>query len=245
MSNIFVKGSQGRVNDPGDSRHTAKKQGRRFSRYSEQEFLESYLGKDFMRRPDLSKDEFNRTFGFQEGLKELFPDQNEFLKMPKLHEGQRKLKEFMGTFMQDGQALDPKMANFMKTVDIDKFMSQFEQDAAHPTEEGRTAMGDFNKMIGELQEKMEKKGTNTWFSKDMYKIMDTLDETYGVPLELKEDVTGVKHKAYYEARAAELEALAEQYEAKADEADALLDDEKMIEGVKERLISELSPHDTE
>ena len=58
---------------------TKRRLGRRFDRYTEQEFLESYLGQDYARAADLDSNADNWTFGFQTPLKELFPDKNEFL----------------------------------------------------------------------------------------------------------------------------------------------------------------------
>mgnify|MGYP000867139411 CR=1 FL=1 len=62
VSKVFAQGSQLKVADAGDTgRHTttAQRRGRRFDKYTEQEFLESYLGKDYARRPDLSADPYN------------------------------------------------------------------------------------------------------------------------------------------------------------------------------------------
>jgi hypothetical protein len=85
VSRVFTEGSQPRMADKGEV-NTKRQPGRRFMPYSEQEFLESYLGKDYARKVDLSDDPYNQTFGYQESLKEMFPDRNVFLKYPKLKE---------------------------------------------------------------------------------------------------------------------------------------------------------------
>ena len=55
---VFVDGNQARTADSGDNTamnsSTKNMRGRRFNNYSEQEFLESYLGKDYARKIDLS-----------------------------------------------------------------------------------------------------------------------------------------------------------------------------------------------
>ena len=54
--------------------------------------MEAYLGKDYAQSVDLMENEQNQVFGFQESLKKMFPDKNEYLKMPKIREEQEKLK---------------------------------------------------------------------------------------------------------------------------------------------------------
>lgn len=62
----------------------------------------------------------------------MFPDKSEFLQLPKHKEQQEKLKQFMGIYVQDGEALDPEFANYLKTVDMDKFLGIFVPNAPHP-----------------------------------------------------------------------------------------------------------------
>ena len=57
--------------------------GRRFG-YTEEEFLESYLGKDYARKIDLNDNHDNLIFGFQDTLKDLVPDKEKYLKLPKI-----------------------------------------------------------------------------------------------------------------------------------------------------------------
>jgi hypothetical protein len=68
VSRVLGDGIQGRVarvgaNSMAES-STRRRLGRRFDRYTEQEFLESYLGKDFARAADLDANPDNWTFGF-------------------------------------------------------------------------------------------------------------------------------------------------------------------------------------
>jgi hypothetical protein len=95
-------GFQHRVLNAGEP---INKPGRRFS-YSEQEFLDAYLGRDYARSINLEDDEYNQTFGFQDSLKKLIPDRNEFLELPNEEEKIRKLNEWMGEKMEDGKAKD-------------------------------------------------------------------------------------------------------------------------------------------
>jgi len=127
---------QPRVLDAGEP---MKAPGRRFS-YSEAEFLEAYLGKDYARAVDLREDEHNQTFGFQESLKELIPDRNEFLELPKEEERIRKLNEWMGTKLHDGKAMDEEFRTFRDRFDHNALLENAmkEVDEPHPTEEGRT-----------------------------------------------------------------------------------------------------------
>jgi len=76
--------------------------------------LEAYLGKDYAQAVDLMENEHNQVFGFQDSLKKLFPDKNEYLKLPKLREEQEKLKQYMGFNKVDGESIDPRMAGFLK-----------------------------------------------------------------------------------------------------------------------------------
>lgn len=99
----------------------------------------------------------NQTFGFQESLKEMFPDKNEFLRMPKLLEEQERLKEFIGILVEDGQPLDREFAKFVESVDVDKFYNDYygQLDVPHPTEAGRTFLGDLGAKMQVLTAKAQ------------------------------------------------------------------------------------------
>lgn len=82
---VLIEGIQPKILDAGsNSKYSSTKQrlGRRFDQYTETEFLESYLGRDYARAVDLDGEEDNFTFRDQKTIKELFPDRNEFLKYP-------------------------------------------------------------------------------------------------------------------------------------------------------------------
>lgn len=68
MARILTKDVNARVIDAGDS---INKPGRRFG-YTEQDFMDAYMGKDYARAPNLDVEQ-NRTFGYQEALKQRFP----------------------------------------------------------------------------------------------------------------------------------------------------------------------------
>lgn len=112
------------------------------------------MGKDYARAVDLDADEDNFTFRDQASIKELFPDRNEFLKYPKLEQEQEKLKQFVGIFKRDGEHLDPDFARFLKQVDGAKFWADHVfENKAHPTERGRTLLGDLVEAIKKIEEK--------------------------------------------------------------------------------------------
>lgn len=152
VSGVLVDGIQPRIanrggNLMGDS-STKKRFGRRFDRYTEQEFLESYLGKDFARATDLDANTDNWTFGFQTPIKELFPDRNEFLTYPKLLEEQEQLKELVGIYRQDGKALDEGFATALDDVDPAKFTEDHVLERqVHPRDRSRTYLGDLKKAM--------------------------------------------------------------------------------------------------
>jgi hypothetical protein len=60
VGSVLTDGINGRVNISG---LPINNPGRRFD-YTEQEFLEAYLGKDFSRKIDLNENEDNHIFGF-------------------------------------------------------------------------------------------------------------------------------------------------------------------------------------
>jgi hypothetical protein len=67
VTKVFVDGFETRIADAGDNSSfssTRQRRGRRFDKYTEQEFLESYLGKDYARRPSMDNDPYNETFGY-------------------------------------------------------------------------------------------------------------------------------------------------------------------------------------
>jgi len=80
--------------------------------------LEAYLGKDYAQAVNLMENPQNQVFGFQESLKELFPDKNKYLKMPKLREEHENLKQYMGFNRVDGQSIDPRMEGFLKNTEF-------------------------------------------------------------------------------------------------------------------------------
>jgi hypothetical protein len=121
-----------------------------------------------MRRPDLSQDESNLVFGYQESLKEMFPDRNEFLKYPQLKAKKDKLKEFMNMQYEDGRPKDQEMQELVRGTfggekwGMDHVMNQihdrFGPDMEHPDDSSRTRHGDLKKLIDQLQYKMKKSG---------------------------------------------------------------------------------------
>jgi hypothetical protein len=87
VSKVFVDGSQLKIADAGENTSAnsyRQRRGRRFSKYNRQEFLEAYLGKDYARRPNLDHDPYNELFGYQDTIKELFPDFKEYLMYPNI-----------------------------------------------------------------------------------------------------------------------------------------------------------------
>mmetsp|Transcript_24320 Transcript_24320/g.37594 ORF Transcript_24320/g.37594 Transcript_24320/m.37594 type:complete len:266 (+) Transcript_24320:2338-3135(+) len=78
QARVLNEGIQTRVNPVSKKLNQL---GRKY-KYSDEDFLEAYLGKDFTAAIDLNEDEYNQTFAFQERMKDMFPDTNQFLKVP-------------------------------------------------------------------------------------------------------------------------------------------------------------------
>ena len=182
MSKVLGKGSQLKVADAGDHNSfssSKQRRGRRFDKYTEQEFLEAYLGKDYARRPDLQDDPNNLVFGFGDTLKEMFPDKNEFLTYPKMKEDQIKAKEFMGIYQENGKAMDPAFANYLKTVDMNKFMEEkFLAHSPHPTDPTRNFTDDLKARFAQLNKKIMKRDNNQFKPYEVDKIMKEVWEEY-------------------------------------------------------------------
>jgi len=128
VATLLVDGFQGRVANAGTSStresSTRMRRGRRFDRYTETEFLESYLGKDYAAA--VNPDDFEDNFIFNESktAKELFPDRESYLKYPQLIEDQQRIKKFMGMWKRDGEALDPEFQKFiLRTNPAEFFMT--------------------------------------------------------------------------------------------------------------------------
>jgi hypothetical protein len=98
VSAVLTDGIQSRINVRGEIN---KRPGRKFN-FSEQDFLESYLGRDYTAKINLDDDEYNQTFGFQATLKELFPDKSPYMKLPQILEQQKRLEKHIGNKYVDG-----------------------------------------------------------------------------------------------------------------------------------------------
>lgn len=122
--------------------------GRRFG-YTEEEFLESYLGKDYARKIDLNDNHDNLIFGFQDTLKDLVPDKEKYLKLPKILKEQEQLEQIMGTYKVDGRTIDPKMGEYLEVVDINKIQNDhiMRMDIEHPSDPSRSYIKDIMNMI--------------------------------------------------------------------------------------------------
>lgn len=163
VAQVFTAGTQLRVANAGaHSNFSASRQrkGRRFEGYSEREFLEDYLGKDYAARPDLSKDADHEVFGYHTTLRELFPDPSKYLKLPKRLEEEARLKEFMGLFRQDGKPLDPRFVAYLSSKaaneDLEVFRSLLTPDAPHPTDPSRSLTQDLAERVREVGKKEAK-----------------------------------------------------------------------------------------
>jgi hypothetical protein len=51
-------------NSPSNISDKSSIYGRRFHNYTEKDFLEAYLGKDYAMHPDIMANDYNHTFGF-------------------------------------------------------------------------------------------------------------------------------------------------------------------------------------
>lgn len=121
VSKLFVDGIQPKIANAGNNSHyssTRLRKGRQFTNYNHQDFLEAYLGKDYTGTPDLTQDPYNETFGFNERIKDMFPDEKKYLKMPRLKEERQKLRDFFGMYKQDGQFKDAEFGRFLAIGDL-------------------------------------------------------------------------------------------------------------------------------
>lgn len=184
VSEVLVDGIQPRVGNVGGNSmagsSTKKRFGRRFERYTEQEFLESYLGKDFARATDLDANPDNWTFGFQTPIKELFPDKNEFLTYPTLLEEQEQLKHLVGLYRQDGKALDGEFATALANVDPVKFAEDHVLERqVHPRDRSRTYLGDLEQAMETIRQKQIRLGKpNEVDMRDVAKVLEDLGAEY-------------------------------------------------------------------
>ena len=184
VSGVLVDGIQPRVGNVGGNSmagsSTKKRFGRRFERYTEQEFLESYLGKDFARATDLDANPDNWTFGFQTPIKELFPDKNEFLTYPTLLEEQEQLKHLVGLYKQDGKALDGEFATALANVDPVKFAEDHVLERqVHPRDGSRTYLGDLKEAMETIRQKQIRLGKpNEVDMRDVSKVLEDLGAEY-------------------------------------------------------------------
>lgn len=151
VASVLIDGSQPMIAQQGDNSiqnsSTMRRRGRRFSAYTEEEFLEAYLGKDFARRVDIYADEDNHTFGIHGRLSEIMPDRKDLLKYPKVLEEKERLKKYMGWNRVDGEPIDPAMNELREHGSTAELYKEHLQDTPHATEEGRTRLGDYLKML--------------------------------------------------------------------------------------------------
>ena len=137
------------------------------------------------------------------------PDRNEFLELPKEEERVRKLNEWMGTKLHDGKAMDEEFRTFEErghaAAMIEKAM--LDADEPHPTEEGRTKLGDLSNALANASAKQEKRGRPGEInSKDALAAIKSVLEEYGFNFTPDQDNTRLK------ARWQGLKDMAEKYE---------------------------------
>lgn len=177
VGHMLTDGLSARVNYTGEKITT---RGRRFG-YSEQEFLEAYLGKDYARKIDLNDNHDNLIFGFQESLKEQVPDKEKYLKLPQVLRDQERLEEAMGTYKVDGRAKDHEFAQYLKTVDKDALNDQAiaQLDVPHHSDPNRSFTKDLMQMIGDIQTKMKNSSTPTAYNRrDVFNALEKLNKEY-------------------------------------------------------------------
>jgi len=173
---VLTDGIQARINVQGE---ISRKPGRTFN-YTEQDFLESYLGKDYTAKIDLHENEHNQTFGFHETLKELFPDKSPYLKLPALLEAQKRLVEYFGSKHQDGQAIDPQFAALLEGPDAHQLCEDLLRtvDRQHPTDEGRTLGTDIQKAMSGFLGDLQQQGQDKFDTKEFTKLYEKVSAEY-------------------------------------------------------------------
>lgn len=182
VSKLFVDGIQPKIANVGNNSYyssTRQRKGRQFANYTHEDFLEAYLGKDFTGSPDLNQDPFNETFGFNERIRDMFPDEKKFLKMPKLRADRQKMKDFYGLIKEDGKFKDEAFGNFMGIGDLKKFISEFPRTMIkHPTDPKRDYMSDLAAKYDEIISKQLKRGKKFVRGYDLKVAIDGLKEEY-------------------------------------------------------------------
>ena len=176
VSAVLTDGVQARINVRGE---VNKRPGRKFN-YSEEDFLESYLGRDYTAKINLKDDEYNQTFGFQETLKELFPDKSPYLKLPKLLDEQRRLDEYIGYKTVDGETADPHLGPAIESLDQDQYVRDLMEEAnlEHPEQPGRTLLGDLEDELAKFDQQVVEQGRDQWHRNEIGKIYNSVVSQY-------------------------------------------------------------------
>jgi hypothetical protein len=88
----------------------------------------------------------------------------------------------MGVYRQDGEAIDPKMAEFVKTVDKQKFLDDHtgEHVTVHPTDKTRTFQTDMQAKLKEMQSRKRKNQKVFPYQKELTLYMRELSEEYDI-----------------------------------------------------------------
>lgn len=139
MARLLTKDLYPKVLDAGER---STKPGRKFN-YSDEDFIESYLGKDgnrlaFAEGNEL-KDDYSSAFGFNETLKNKYPLKN-YLSHPKLEEKKKQLNELADIHGE-------KNKEFQEKFDLEEKMARINKDTPHPTDPKRTFYSDLQKRI--------------------------------------------------------------------------------------------------
>lgn len=125
----------------------------------------------------------------------MFPDKNQYLKMPKLLEEQRRLNEYYGRKYVDGETLDPRVGPYLETADMDDLVNKVLEanDVPHPSDGDRTFLGDLDEGLDQIRKRWAARGmeADEGHAPDISRLMKKLQASYhpaaGIPRGMDEE----------------------------------------------------------
>ena len=167
-----------------DGGERSEKPGRKFE-YTEQDFIDSYFGKDGARNASLDYTK-NSIFGLNESYKEKYPI-NKYMKMPDIEAQRKKIQDRTDIHPIDSESKDGSFINYMDTLDMEGMENNI-KDTPHPTDKNRSLIKDSQFRIENyLKRKEARTGFPIWNTKEIAGIRKQLREEY-FPKPVKKEV---------------------------------------------------------
>lgn len=159
-----------RVIDSGDS---LTKPGRKFT-YTEQDFIEAYMGKDYARTPNLDVEQ-NQIFGYHEAMKYKFPI-DKYMMTPIFEAQQKKLQDSIDwDAMATGKNNTP-YSDLIGSINMDEHEPTMDQE--HPTDPNRTLYKDSEQRVNKYFAKRERQGKETFITHEIANIKKEIRDEY-------------------------------------------------------------------